>query len=247
MNRRIVSTIAAKDLRLAVTRRSIRYSLIAFPLLVSIGLPLVTRFAGHRNGGQGIPAAALPRTLDSFVFFFVIGAAVLPTAIAAYSLVGEKIDRSLEPLLATPAGDGEILLGKTLAAALPPVVAIWLSSVVFMVLSDAFTRDRLHRDYFPNASAWLILLLVVPLTALGSVGFSVLVSARVTDVRAGQQLGALAVLPFMGVYIAAETGGLTLDSTGLLVLAGVLAAVDAGLAVLSRAVFRREEILTRWA
>ncbi|GAA1960484.1 ABC transporter permease [Kitasatospora viridis] len=247
MNRRIVTTIAAKDLRLVLTRRSIRSSLIAFPLIVSVGLPLITRFAGHRNGGQGIPASALPRILDSFGFFFVIGAALLPTAIATYSLVGEKVERSLEPLLATPATDGEILLGKALAAALPPIGAIWLASVVFMTLTDAFTHDKLGRDYFPNASILLVLLLVVPLAALGSVGFSVVVSSRVTDVRAGQQLGALVVLPFTGLYVASETGAVTLDTAGLLVVAAVLAGLDLALGLLSRAVFRREEILTRWS
>ena len=33
----------------------------------------------------------------------------LPANLASYSMVGEKVERSLEPLLATPASDGEIL------------------------------------------------------------------------------------------------------------------------------------------
>jgi hypothetical protein len=47
--------------------------------------------------------------LDSFAFYFVIGAVTPPTAIASYSLVGEKVERSLEPLLSTPVSDAEIL------------------------------------------------------------------------------------------------------------------------------------------
>ena len=55
------------------------------------------------------PDVPLPRTwwdlLDSFSFFFVIIATIIPTAISSYSIVGEKVEKSLEPLLATPATD----------------------------------------------------------------------------------------------------------------------------------------------
>jgi hypothetical protein len=67
---------------------------------------------------------------------------MLPVAIASYSLVGEKIERSLEPLLATPATDGEILLGKGIAAFVPPVAAIWAGAVVFMALAGQTARWR---------------------------------------------------------------------------------------------------------
>ena len=55
---------------------------------------------------------------DALVFIFIILAAIIPTVIGSYSIVGEKIEK-LETLLATPTTDSEILLGKTLAAFLP--------------------------------------------------------------------------------------------------------------------------------
>ena len=134
MNARNVATIAAKDMGLVVGRRSVRLSLILLPLGVAIGLPQVARFASG-----GIPASLLPQFLTAFLFFFAVIATILPVAIASYSLVGEKVERSLEPLLATPATDGEILLGKGIAAFVPPLVAIWVGGVVFMALSDAET------------------------------------------------------------------------------------------------------------
>ncbi len=36
--------------------------------------------------------------MNAFSFWFVIGAAFLPVTIASYSLVGEKVQKSLEPL-----------------------------------------------------------------------------------------------------------------------------------------------------
>ncbi len=243
MNWRNVVTITAKDLGIVAARRSVRLSLILIPLGGAIGLPQVARFGG--NGG--IPAAMLPRFLTAFLFFYVVLAAMLPVAIASYSLVGEKIERGLEPLLATPATDGEILLGKGAAAFIPPVAAIWAGAVVYMVLASQEMRARLGHLYFPNATAVMIVAVLVPLMAIGSIEFSVLVSARASDVRAAQQAGIVVVLPAMTLYVLAEIGVVALDLASLGITAGILAAVDGALAIASRATFRREEILTRWA
>lgn len=242
MNWRNVATIATRDLRIVAARRGIRLSLVLLPLAVAIGLPQAARFAG--NGG--IPAAFLPRFLTAFLFFFAILSAILPVAIASYSLVGEKVERSLEPLLATPATDGEILLGKGIAAFLPAVAAVWTGAVVFMAVSDQELHARLGRPYFPNAAALLILAVLVPLMAILSVEFSVIVSARASDVRAAQQAGILVVLPAWVLYACSEAGAITLDLATLAVVAAVLAVLDAALGLASRATFRREEILTRW-
>ncbi len=242
MNARNVATIAAKDMGVVLGRLSVRLSLILLPLGVAIGLPQVARFAGG-----GIPGWLLPQFLTAFLFFFAVIATMMPVAIASYSLVGEKVERSLEPLLATPATDGEILLGKGIAAFVPPIVAIWIGGVVFMALSDVETHARLGHPYFPSATGMLILGVFVPLTAILSVEYSVLVSARTSDVRAAQQAGILIVLPAVTLYVLAEIGTITLDVATLSVAAGVLAVIDIALALASRATFRREEILTRWA
>ncbi len=114
--------VAAKDLKTFRRKRSILYSIVLFPLIVSIGLPLVVfQIVGSRSGG--IPPSFLGPLMDSFAFFFIIGAATLPTSIASYSILGEKVEKSLEPLLATPTTDGEILLGKSLASLIPPIGA----------------------------------------------------------------------------------------------------------------------------
>lgn len=244
MSLRNVATIAAKDLRITITKRSARLSLVILPLVIAVGPPLLARFTGA--GHHGVPAVLLPRVLDAFTFYFVIVAALLPTAIASYSLVGEKVERSLEPLLATPVTDGEVLAGKGLAALLPPVAAVWAASVLFMALCDELNRGALGRYYFPSATAVLVLAVVVPLAAVFGVEYSVLVSSRLSDVRPVHQLATLAVLPFAGVYVAAEIGAVTLDRPTLAIIAGALAAVDAVLFAATRATFRREEILIRW-
>lgn len=237
-------TIAAKDLWVTMHRRSIVIALVLFPLLGAFGLPLVIMSVDRKAGG--VPADVLPRLLTSFQFFFIIGAATLPTAIAAYSLVGEKVERSLEPLLATPVTDTDVLLGKSLAAVVPPVLATEIGALVFMVITDLQAHSRLGSWYFPNARSLVVLLLLIPLTAVVSAEVTVLVSARATDVRTAQQLGTLVVIPFAALYVASETGALTLDPGPMVWLAAALLALAVGLFFAARATFNREEILTRW-
>ncbi len=244
MNASIVATIAGKDLRVLAKRRSVRLSIVIFPLAVAVGLPLVLYLGSRRNGGM--PAGTLPGVLNAFMFVFVLGATALPTAIAACALVGEKVERSLEPLLATPASDGEILLGKMLAAVVPPIVVTWVSGCLFMALCDALTEHTVGRTFFPNTVAVTILFAVCPLAALMAVMFDVIASSRVTDVRAAQQLGSLTALPFFAIYLTSEIRLLTLDVHTMLIMCAALVVVDAALYRLSRATFRREEILTRW-
>jgi ABC-2 type transport system permease protein len=240
MNWQNVATIARKDLTVMMTRRSLRIGLAVLPLGLAV---LFSQIIAHGN----FPASALPKTLNAFLFFFMIYTGALPANIASYSLVGEKVERSLEPLLATPATDSEILLGKGIAALIPPLVAIWAGMVILMAYCDALTHATLGYLYFPNWMAVVTVFGVAPLLAVMAVGFSVLWSARVSDVRTAQQLSALAAVPGAGLYVGLISGAFTLDLAALAVMCGVLAAVDAGLALAARATFHREEILTRWA
>jgi ABC-2 type transport system permease protein len=75
----------------------------------------------------------------------------------------------------------------------------------------------------------------------------VLCSARVSEVRTAQQLGALAAIPGAAIYISLITGAFTLDLASIAVICGILAVLDTALALGARATFNREEILTRWA
>ena len=236
--------IAAKDLRIVRRNKSVLRSVILFPLIVSIVLPLVVHFAGHQHGG--IPASRLPTVLKSFSFFFIIGAAYLPTAIASYSLVGEKVEKSLEPLLATPITDGELLLGKSIAAFLPPIVAIYIGAGVFMALINQFTHQTLGYSYFPNWTIGIILLLVAPLSAILSTQASVIISARASDVRSAQLLGGLMNLPFAAIYVATEIGSISLNANNLFIISAVILLVDMILFFISTKTFQREEILTKW-
>ncbi|HUI85681.1 MAG TPA: ABC transporter permease subunit [Nitrososphaerales archaeon] len=238
--------IAAKDFKTYRKKKNIIYALMVIPFLVAILITGIISYVGQRNAGRVSPAE-LVVLLPAFGFFYVILAAYLATPIASYTIVGEKVEKSLEPLLATPTTDSEILLGKGIAAFFPPLFALWGGSAVFMVLMDLTTKSKLGYYYFPDWNTALVLFLLLPLALLMSVLVNVIISSRVTDIRTGQQLGGLAVLPFAGLYVCGELNIVNLGDTGnLLLIVAALIVVDLLLFVVSRATFRREEILTRW-
>ena len=92
----------------------------------------------------------------------------------------------------------------------------------------------------------VLLLVLVPIAVVMSVLFSVIVSSRVNDVRSASSFGILMFFPFLAIYLASEIGIISLDINSLLIISGVLLAVDVALFFVSTATFRREEILTKW-
>ena len=162
------------------------------------------------------------------------------------SIVGEKIQKSLEPLLATPMSDSEILLGKCIASFVPPIAAIYASSLIYMTLMDEITRTGLGYLYYPNLAFGIILLPLAPLASILTIELTVILSARANDVRSVQQFTGILFLPFMIIYVMTEIGVIQLNTINLLIMSGIFLLADLLLFYLSTKTFKREEILTRW-
>jgi ABC-2 type transport system permease protein len=237
--------VATKDMTVFLRKRYALNSMVIFPLVVGIALPMVLRFAGGKQGG--LTGSTLVSLMNSFSFLFVIGAVSLPTLLGSYSVVGEKIEKSLEPLLATPIRDGELLLGKGIGAFIPSVGALYIGSIVFMTLSDVITHGTLGYWFYPNWTIGLILLLIVPLSAVLSIEWCVIVSARASDPRAAQVQSLFIVLPLAALFFASEVKAITFNAGALLIIAGAILVLAVVLFFLSTRTFQREEILTKWS
>jgi ABC-type Na+ efflux pump permease subunit len=232
--------IARKDFKIFRRKKSVLYTLLIIPFMISILLGVVL-FVSH------ITAATLVHDLPAFAFFFVMLAGVVPTAIASYTIVGEKVEKTLEPLLAAPVTDGEILFGKAISAFIPSILAILGGSILFMALADVATFNALGYYYFPDLNTVITLFLMVPLAVLMSVEWNVVVSGRVTDVRVAQQLGGLVAIPFAAIYLLGLLNYVPLNvASNILIIAGILALADVALFTVTRRTFKREEILTKW-
>lgn len=184
-------------------------------------------------------------TLSLFLFMFMILPVAIPVTIAAYSIVGEKTTRSLEPLLATPITTTELLLGKALAAMIPAILATWISYIIFMIGTRFLVSDAVFDRLLDPM--WLLAVFVVgPLLALLSVCFGLMISSRATDPRVAEQLSALIVLPLIMLVIG-QSMGLILINRQMIIFIGIFVAIlDVILVILTVQLFQRETILTSW-
>jgi len=180
-----------------------------------------------------------------FLVLFMLIPTVVPLTIAIYSVIGEKAARTLEPLLATPVGVGELLLAKSIASTIPAVVVTWIAYVIYLVSVVLLGSPAAVRAV--TAPRWILAVVVmVPLLTALSVNLGILISTRVNDVRVAQQIGGLVVVPVVALGIAQVTGRVVLDDSSFIQMTVFLIVVDLVVFFLARLAFQRENILTRW-
>jgi hypothetical protein len=54
------------------------------------------------------------------------------------------------------------------------------------------------------------------------------------------------LIPFASICVAGEVGLINIDTNTLLIISGILLAIDVALSFISTATFLREKILTKW-
>ncbi len=189
----------------------------------------------------------LPMMFNMILMIFIIVPATLPTIIATYSIVGEKNNRSLEPLLATPTTDGELLLGKIFSSFIPSMGATLLAFTLGVVLLDIVLIPKVGYPALPNLTWILSMVLLAPTACLMSILACVLVSSKVSDVRAAQQLGGFVIMPVVLLMLGVLAGFIFLSPIMIFVFAGLYGCLDLGLFFFAKAIFNRESILTKWS
>lgn len=258
-----IRTIVGKEWAEIFKNRLVLLTIIVVPCLFIV-LPLVTLKAttgvpGSAGSMSSVPPEYLATCgqmgagdclqaylITEFLILFMLLPVIIPTTIAAYSVVGEKTTHTLEPLLATPVTTEELLAGKSLAAALPAIGATWLSFFLFVLLMPLAGATPALRGYVLGP-VWLTgVLLVGPLMAIAAVNFAIMVSSRVNDARVAEQISAVLILPVLGLLFAQLAGALVISERLMLLVAAAFVVVDIALVYLAARLFRRETILTRW-
>jgi uncharacterized membrane protein SpoIIM required for sporulation len=233
---------------LIVTRREIHDTLrdwrIMIPIvLLTLVFPVLATFTAYRMLGftQRFGADVISERLVPFILlvvgFFPMSFSLV---IALETFVGEKERKSLEPLLVTPLTNGQLYMGKVLAALLPPLVASYCGMYVYL-LGLSLTTELLIEPLL-----LLQILLLTLVQGIVMVAGAVIVSSQTTSVRASNLLASFIIVPmalllqfeaavmFWGAY----TNFLWWLIAGLLVTALVLIRMGIHL-------FNREELLGR--
>lgn len=241
--------VTAKDLSVFRNNKYILYSLIAMPLLMGLLIPVVLIYTLQAQAALLTQAQLIESAtslVNMFSSFFVISVVGLPTLIASYSFIGEKLEKSLEPLLATPTTDSELLFGKSLGAFIPCIGATYIGELIFVIVIDGWSIINLGTLLLPTVYWALVTGIVIPLACVLSVEANIIISSRINDIRAAQQIGAIIILPIIFLMALPSVIQIFPMVTLALILSGGLAVADVGLFYLSKAIFQREEILTKW-
>jgi ABC-type Na+ efflux pump permease subunit len=250
--------IAKKDMASIKKRKYVLYGLIGIPLIFAIFVPISTIYPITNSEGPfvqlppfaqpGLPPkqAMVSGLVNLTVLMFMFLPAIIPATIASYTFVGEKLNKQLEPLLATPTSDLELLIGKGLGAFVPAMAATVASFVGLVVVVDLLTFPLFGYLLLPNLISAVVLLVYAPLVCLLSVSWCIFISSKVSDVRASMQLGVIGIGPVLAFYFLFVGGIVSLEWRALVAFGLMLALASAGLFSLSKATFQREEILTKW-
>lgn len=182
---------------------------------------------------------------EQFLLLLLLTPVTGAMALAAHSVVGEKQARTLEPVLATPIGTIELLVAKVLGALAPTLAIAMAALILYFAGLGLFAEPGVLRAMATVRTA-LLVLLVVPASALVSLQAAIVVSSRVNDARTAQQFGVLIIVPLTAVVVAQFTGMLWLTATALALVGLGLLALWILLTLVSAVLFERDAILTRW-
>jgi ABC-type transport system involved in multi-copper enzyme maturation permease subunit len=234
VNNRRVRAIVHKELRDFRRNRSLIVGMAIIPVLFCVQ-PLVAVFT--------LDPAASTTLRHQHVLLYMLGIpALVPSFVAAYSVVGERQQGTLEPVLTTPIRREELLLGKALAALLPTLAVAYVVYGLFLACVELFAAPTVASALirFPDLLAQLFF---TPLLAGWSIWLAILISTRSNDIRVAQQFALLASLPSIAVTTLV---GLNVIKVSL--VAGLVAA--AALLLLNRigwrfvsAMFDREQLI----
>jgi ABC-type Na+ efflux pump permease subunit len=185
-----VRAIFRKELREYRRNGNIIFAMVVFPLIFLIQ-PLITVLTETAAASNGLAH-------EHVLLYMLAIPALVPTALASYSVVGERQQGTLEPVLATPIRREEFLLGKALAAFVPSLAISYAVLALFLGCVELFAHPGIAPALL-RAPDLLAQLIFTPLLAAWSIWLGIAISARSSDVRVAGQLCLLASLPSVAV------------------------------------------------
>jgi ABC-type Na+ efflux pump permease subunit len=186
-----VRAVVLKEVREFRRNRFVVGTMAVLPLVFLI-TPMVTLFRIPDSAS----GAAVRSAVGALSLLMLIIPLVIPPVIASYSVVGERDQGTLEPVLTAPVTASELLVGKAVAAFLPSV------GIAYAVYFIAAISIRLGAAHVVSAVVWhtpqlLAQILFTPLLALWAIWLGIGISTRASDVRVAQQLATLAGFPLL--------------------------------------------------
>ncbi len=207
-----IRAMCLKELREYRRSGSIVATMAILPIIFLVE-PLIQIF--------NLPASSASTLAGKDPLLYMLGIpALVPAALAAYSVVGERQQGTLEPILTTPIRREELLLGKALAVLVPALV-IGYAVFALSVASIAVFAASAVASAVLRAGPLVAQVVFTPLLAGWSIWVGTAISARSNDTRVAQQLSVLGSLPLV-ILAALIAFGVIHATFALAVVLGVV-------------------------
>ncbi len=194
--------------------------------------------------GSTVPPNVVDRSVGATFLLLLITPVLIPAVLAAYSVVGEREQGTLEPLLTTPVRREELLLGKALSVVLPAVLIAYVVFAIIEIAAHLFAANPEVVVALGQGPHILAEILFAPLLAGWSIWVGLGISARANEVRVAQQLSTLASLPALGVVALVSFNVFTPSFAVSLGFALGLLAADVIMWLVVSGMFDRERLIT---
>jgi ABC-type Na+ efflux pump permease subunit len=232
---RRVGAILRKELRDYRRNRFVIGTMAAVPVLFII-LPTIQLIAANTTD------KAITLRIGLSLLYMLVIPVTMPSVVCAYSVVGEREQGTLEPVLSTPVSREEFLIAKALAAFVPTLVVAYAVFGIFLAVAALFAHPVIVSAIYAGTHV-LVQFLFTPLLAGWAIWVGIAVSTRSTDVRVAQQLSVLGSFPPL-IIVALMSLNVISESTALAVgLGAALLAFDLLAWRVVAAMFDRERLV----
>jgi len=231
--------VVRKELRDYRRRRSIVVTMSILPCIFLLN-PVLTIFLTSASAAS----SALDNAISISLIFFLIIPVIMPSTLAAYSVVGEREQGTLEPVLTTPIRRQEFILGKAAAVMIPTLALSYTMFGLFLAAVRLFANSVVASALFHQGPILLALFLFTPLLAGWSIVVGMAISVRASETRVAQQLGMLASVPLIGLFLLLAVGVIRPTFLVAILFAVVLLLIDLGASRVVARMFDRERLVT---
>jgi ABC-type Na+ efflux pump permease subunit len=207
--------VARSDLKMALEVKFVKYGLLGMAALGPI-MSIVTVVGMV----AALPVEGMLGFISAMVASLLAMMSIIPASlISANSLVGEREQNTLEPLLCTPLTDSELLNGKLLGAFLPSFILLVGGIILTFVGSNVILLLLgLPMVMVIDLAGFFLLLTAAPAMMIAVVFLMILISGRVKRVyEAYQTTGAVIlifIIPMLLPMMSLGDGGIG-DPVGL--------------------------------
>ena len=152
-----VRAVVRKELRDYRRKRSIVVAMVILPAIFLVQ-PTLSVFLAS-------PSTTSASYFSLPLLLLLLIPVITPSTLAAYCVVGEREQGTLEPLLTTPIRRQEFILGKAAAVMIPTLALAYTVFGLFLAVVRLFANPAIASEVFHQGPVLLALVLFTPLLA----------------------------------------------------------------------------------